>query len=265
MIPLRIFAFTRFAQRGIEAFRGKRKNRELISTLTIRALGESLLILTAVTSLSAAPTLAASPSSPPSPVADGRVATLDPSDLRDFDLQPAPVRQLLTQALQMTKLGLSYRYGSDDPVTGGMDCSGTIYHLLQGAGVRDVPRDSGEIYRWVWTKGRFQAVVSSNPNTFELARLKPGDLLFWADTYKVERDPPVSHVMIYLGVNRATGRPVMMGASEGRRFNDISRYGVSVFDFVLPRPADPAGGAPAPRFIGYASIPGLTDSTRTGL
>jgi peptidoglycan DL-endopeptidase CwlO len=206
----------------------------------------------------------ASASSPPPLVADGRVATLDPSDLRDFDSQPAPVRQLLTQALGLTKLGLSYRYGSDDPASGGMDCSGTIHHLLQGAGLRDVPRDSGEIYRWVWTQGRFQAVVSSNPNTFELARLKPGDLLFWADTYKVKRDPPVSHVMIYLGVNRATGRPVMMGASEGRRFNDISRYGVSVFDFVLPRADAAAGGAPAPRFIGYASIPGLNDGAKTG-
>ena len=195
----------------------------------------------------------------PSALADGRVATLDPADLRDFDAQPADVRKLITEALRLTKLGLKYQYGSDDPAAGGMDCSGTIHHLLEQAGFKDVPRDSSDIYRWVWMESDFHAVVSSNPGTFELAKLKPGDLLFWSGTYHVTRDPPITHVMIYLGVNRATGRRVMMGASEGRRFNDISRDGVSVFDFVLPR-ADREGdgaGEDRARFIGYGSVPGL--------
>jgi len=94
-----------------------------------------------------------------------------------------------------------------------------------------------------------EPVVSSNPETFELSRLRPGDLLFWSGTYHVTRDPPVSHVMIYLGINRHTGRRVMMGASEGRRFDNISRYGVSVFDFEMPRAGSDS------RFIGYATIP----------
>jgi hypothetical protein len=144
-----------------------------------------------------------------------------------------------------------------------MDCSGTIYHLLQGAGLADVPRDSSGMYRWVWLSGRFQAVVSSSPDTFEFARLKPGDLLFWSGTYHVTRDPPVTHVMIYLGVNRQTGRRVMMGASEGRRFNDVSRDGVSVFDFELPRPEADAGGD-HPRFIGYGPVPGLESGDASG-
>ncbi len=63
--------------------------------------------------------------------------------------------------------------------------------------------------------------------------------------------------MIYLGTNRHTGRRVMVGASEGRRFNDISRYGVSVFDFELPRHA--SGDTGASRFIGYGAIPGLVN------
>jgi len=192
-----------------------------------------------------------------------RTATLDPADLRDFDAQPPPVQRLLTEALRLTKLGLAYRYGSSDPATGGMDCSGTIYHLLQGAGIADAPRDSSEMYRWVWLSGRFQAVVSSSPDTFELARLKPGDLLFWSGTYHVTRDPPVTHVMIYLGVSRGTGRRVMMGASEGRRFNDVPRDGVSVFDFELPRPDADAGGD-HPRFIGYGPIPGLENEAAGG-
>jgi hypothetical protein len=59
----------------------------------------------------------------------------------------------------------------------------------------------------------------------------------------------------------------MMGASEGRRFNDVSRYGVSVFDFVLPRQVetDAVGGKAPPRFIGYGSIPGLEQRSAPSL
>jgi hypothetical protein len=46
-----------------------------------------------------------------------------------------------------------------------------------------------------------------------------------------------------------------MGASEGRRFNDVSRSGVSVFDFEMPRHAK--GDTGTSRFIGYGAIPGF--------
>ncbi len=132
-----------------------------------------------------------------------------------------------------------------------MDCSGTVYYLLNDAGLKDVPRDSSGMYKWVWMRSRFVAVNSSSPDSFEYAALKPGDLLFWTGTYKVDHDPPVTHVMIYLGINRHSGRRVMVGASEGRRFEGKSRYGVSVFDFTLPRPDSTS------RFIGYGPPPGL--------
>jgi hypothetical protein len=184
-----------------------------------------------------------------------RVATLAATDLRDYDAQPPEVQRLIARALDLTRENLAYQYGSSDPRNGGMDCSGTVYYLLNDAGVKDVPRDSSEMYKWVWTQGRFRSVVSPNPDTFELAPLQPGDLLFWTGTYDVDRDPPVTHVMIYLGINRLTGRRVMMGASEGRRFNDLPRSGVSVFDFELPRHAKGDDGTS--RFIGYGAIPGF--------
>jgi hypothetical protein len=185
----------------------------------------------------------------------GRIATLATADLQDFDQQPPAVQRLLAQALELTRQNLRYKYGSSDPKEGGMDCSGTVCYLLADAGIRNPPRDAGEMYRWVWTEGHFNSVESSRPDSFEFARLKPGDLLFWTGTYDVNRDPPVSHVMIYLGINRQTGRRVMVGASEGRRFNDVSRYGVSVFDLELPRHTP--GDSGTSRFIGYGSIPGL--------
>ena len=183
--------------------------------------------------------------------AEDRVATLSTSDLVDYDQQPAAVKRLLARALELTTQNLSYKYGSSDPKEGGMDCSGTVYYLLLDAGIKNPPRDSFEMYQWVRTEGHFNSVEGSKLDSAEFARLKPGDLLFWTGTYDVNRDPPVSHVMIYLGINKQTGRRVMVGASEGRRFNGVSRYGVSVFDVELP------SGRGTSRFIGYGAIPTL--------
>jgi cell wall-associated NlpC family hydrolase len=204
-------------------------------------------------------------SSPPETVVGSHVSTLATSDLREYQAQPPEVKQLIAAALDLTKQNLGYKYGSADPKNGGMDCSGTVYYLLNQAGLKDVPRDSSGMYRWVWTQGRFQAVVSPNGDSFEFDRLKPGDLLFWTGTYDIDRDPPVTHVMIYLGINRKSGRRVMVGASEGRRFEGQSRYGVSVFDFTMPEQKKKtgsstevsSGGTLESRFIGYGAIPGL--------
>jgi cell wall-associated NlpC family hydrolase len=196
-----------------------------------------------------------SPDAAPGPVTTTHVASLGVADLREFEAQSTAVQHLISDALKLTTQNLGYKYGSSDPANGGMDCSGTVYYLLRDTGLKDVPRDASGMYKWVWQKSRFQAVTSSSPDTFELGLLQPGDLLFWTGTYDVKRDPPVTHVMIYLGINRHTNRRVMIGASEGRRFNDQSMYGVSVFDFTLPRVK--AGETSTSRFIGYGAIPGL--------
>jgi hypothetical protein len=57
--------------------------------------------------------------------------------------------------------------------------------------------------------------------------------------------------MIYLGTLKDGGQPVMIGASDGRAFRGKARFGVSVFDFRLPRASSGA------RFLGYARVPGL--------
>jgi cell wall-associated NlpC family hydrolase len=202
------------------------------------------------------PTPTPRPSGEPTPVSS--VATLAPDELRDFATFPEPIQRLITSSLSLTRLNLSYKYGSCDPKEGGMDCSGTVYYVLTHAGVTDVPRDSSEMYVWVWKESRFNAVLSLSDRTFELDRLKPGDLLFWTGTYNIERDPPVTHVMIYLGINRKTGSRVMFGASEGRRFDGKACYGVSVFDFKIPSgKAVDAEKQPGARFVGYGPVPRL--------
>jgi hypothetical protein len=142
-----------------------------------------------------------------------------------------------------------------------MDCSGFIYYVLSNAGYKDVPRDSAGQYEWVRKSSDFHAVLSRSGESFELNDLWPGDLLFWSGTYQVDRDFPITHVMIYLGKEKLTDKPVMVGATDGRSYNGVRRYGVSVFDFKMPsgEPNKEDPGLTA-KFEGYASIPGLRES-----
>jgi cell wall-associated NlpC family hydrolase len=167
------------------------------------------------------------------------------------------VQKLLGSALELTKRNLDYKYGSADPANGGMDCSGFVYYVLKQNGAGDVPRDSSEQYVWLRRAGRFEPVLSRKDDSFELENLKPGDLLFWTGTYAIERDPPITHAMIYLGREKDTGHRVMVGASDGRVYQGEPRDGVSVFDFKIQRPGKTDNGKLQPAFIGYGHIPGL--------
>jgi cell wall-associated NlpC family hydrolase len=187
-------------------------------------------------------------------------ASLEPAELAEFAAQPARVRELITSALALTKRNLTYTYGSADPEKGGMDCSGTIHHLLVSSGFKDVPRDSSGQYVWVRKAGEFRAVVSKSEKSFEFSELLPGDLLFWSGTYSIEREIPITHVMLYLGTEKKTKKRVMFGASDGRSYAGVQRWGVSVFDFKMPR-IDPANPEKAKvDFVGYGRIPGLHEA-----
>jgi cell wall-associated NlpC family hydrolase len=190
------------------------------------------------------------------------VTPLTSSELADFDRNSPAVRALLEQCLALTHRNLGYQYGSSDPANGGMDCSGTIFHVLREAGIADVPRTASEQYVWARKAGEFEAVISRKKDSFELDDLRPGDLLFWTGTYATDRDPPVTHTMIYLGKLKSDGRDVMFGSSDGRTYGGKKMWGVSVFDFTIPKPRpQPKPGEPPPApgsiFIGYAKIPGL--------
>ncbi len=176
-----------------------------------------------------------------------------PLALRFFIKNPPAIQALIRKCFELDALKLGYVYGSADPKNGAMDCSGTMLYLLQQAGMKDLPRQADGFYRQAWEEGLFFAVNAAGFDSFEWKQLRPGDLLFWTGTYDVKRDPPVSHVMLYLGEEEGTGRKLMFGASENRRYGKERKSGVGIFDFDLP-PAEKAGSA---RFIGYAHISGL--------
>ena len=208
------------------------------------------------------PTETPSPSRSPHPGAEKKGApnvTLSPDEIAGYESYPARVRQIIETGLELTKQNLGYKYGSADPTSGGMDCSGFIYYVLRQNGFPDVPRDSSQQYVWVRKAGNFNAVLSRHEDTFELDWLKPGDLLFWSGTYNIDRDPPITHTMIYLGREIRTKKRVMIGSSDGRTYDGKQRFGVSVFDFKFPPPPSSSDAKLSPVFVGYGRIPGLTE------
>ena len=179
-------------------------------------------------------------------------ATLKPEDLIDFSKLPAKTQAMLRDALELTSRSLGYKYGSYQPETGGMDCSGFVYHILQKNGFAGVPRQSNEMYAWVWRAKKFYAFNGVTAKSFELENLRPGHLLFWTNTTtdeKTDRDPPITHVMIYLGKRKSDDSPIVVGSSEGRTYDGQKMFGVSIFDFRIPSVESQS------RFIGYAELP----------
>lgn len=186
-------------------------------------------------------------------------ATLSPDQLQEWEEQNPKVQALLRSALELTSKNLTYSYGSADPANGGMDCSGFIYYTLRQNGFAETPRQASEQYVWARKARSFHAVVSKKPDSFEFDDLRPGDLLFWTGTYSVDRDPPITHSMIYLGREKGTGNRVMVGSSDGRSYQGKARWGVSVFDFKMPGATGRDGQPSRANFVGYAKIPGLKE------
>ncbi len=185
--------------------------------------------------------------------------SLSLGQITGYKNNPPRVRQILDSGLALTKQNLGYTYGSADPKNGGMDCSGFVYYILQQNGFSDGPRDSSQQYVWVRKAGNFYAVLSREEDSFEFNDLKPGDLLFWRGTYNIDRDPPITHTMIYLGREKRTNKRVMVGSSDGRTYDGKQRWGVSVFDFKMPPPPKSGDAKIAPVFVGYGRIPGLSE------
>lgn len=185
------------------------------------------------------------------------VSSLKPSDIREFDQQPAQVQRVLKYALDLTGKKLGYQYGSNNPSNGGMDCSGTVQHILTKNGFSS-PRQANTIYLWAEKHGTLKRVKNaSSVLDPQLKKLQPGDLLFWEGTYNVgKRTPPTSHVMLFLGHKKSDGKPVMVGASSGRYYAGRARHGVSVFDFKMPRKGSTS------KFVGYGAVPGIETGRR---
>lgn len=177
--------------------------------------------------------------------------TIKPTMLEGYADYPTELKELIEKSMSLSERRLNYLFGSSNPKNGGLDCSGTIYYLLNGSRNQEIPRQASELYRWVENSGNLHTVSSNNLSSSDFKKLKPGDLLFWSGTYPTRHQPSITHVMLYLGRDKED-KPLMFGASSAGTFDGKRIRGVSVFDFRLPK------GTGKARFVGYGCIPNLT-------
>jgi len=115
-----------------------------------------------------------------------------------------------------------------------MDCSNAARYLLRETRGVELPRTASEQYNYVRRNGRLKragGLFGGVPDSGWWAkRLRPGDLLFWEHTYKPQRKPPVTHVMVYLG--RGESGELLMAGSQNSR-------GVGIYKL---KPRVPYGG-----------------------
>ena len=183
---------------------------------------------------------------------------LEGTDLAGFEaLEPGRKRFLELGLATGRRFDLDrYVFGSAHPGEGGFDCSGAVYYLMKESGlVKEPPRSSAAQFDWV-KKGGGLVEVPGDVESLEDAvfdGLKPGDLLFWSGTYQATdgRTNRITHVQIYLGREKADGRHVMLGSSDGRSYRGTARCGYGVFDFRLP------GKGSKARLVGYGAVPGI--------
>ncbi len=137
----------------------------------------------------------------------------------------APAQSLRDWAFYLKSLRLPYNTraqlaGESAPRT--MDCSSTAQFLLEKTKGIALPRTASDQYLFVRRHGRLKragGLFGGTPDTaWWTKRLQPGDLLFCEHTYKPKRQPPVTHVMVYLGRDE-NGTPLMAGAQNSRGVN----------------------------------------------
>jgi hypothetical protein len=173
------------------------------------------------------------------------------AELAHYQHYSPKVKKVVLKAELLSRKNYNYIFGSADPKNGGMDCSGVINYLLKSIKNTSVPRDSYDMYMWLLRKGKIHHVTNDNFHSYQFNALKPGDLLFWTNTFRTNRKPPITHVMLYLGKNK-NNEPLMFGSSDGGIYKNREMWGVSVFDFILPLPED------KDRFVAYGCIPSFT-------
>ncbi|NDC80372.1 MAG: hypothetical protein EB090_03755 [Verrucomicrobia bacterium] len=122
-----------------------------------------------------------------------------------------------------------------------MDCSNTIRYIVWKVFGINLPRTASDQYVVLRKKNKVRPVPWKADGSVDQDRLltsmRSGDLLFWEWTYDVPRDPPISHVMIYLG-RKKNGQAMMAGSSQ--RHDGERGGGVDVYAFD---PNAPCGNA----------------------
>jgi cell wall-associated NlpC family hydrolase len=154
--------------------------------------------------------------------------------------------RFLTQARALGNEGIEYDEDWRPPGDSHywtMDCSNTTRYLYKVTAGIQLPRTASDQYYYLHLQGKAWDVPQTDrglPDTAYLQQnLKPGDLLFWENTYRPDRQPPITHVMVFLGANDK-GQWIMAG-SQGSRGGEHNRRNGGP-DIYIFRPSQPCGG-----------------------
>jgi LysM repeat protein len=124
-----------------------------------------------------------------------------------------------------------------------MDCSNTTRYLYKITTGIELPRTASDQYYYLHLQGKAwdapQTADGWADTNYLRQNLKPGDLLFWENTYRPERQPPITHVMVFLGTNER-GQWIMAGSQTSRGGEHNRRNGGP--DIYVFRPSQPCGG-----------------------
>ncbi|MEC5126279.1 NlpC/P60 family protein [Verrucomicrobiales bacterium BCK34] len=209
---------------------------------------------------------------PPPPIPDTAISLfpedsvpeidLPPESLKEVDLESSEFNEtteipsadedesgptlsaLREEAHKLSRRGLTYSFGADNPESGGLDCSGAMQYLLKKIGVEGVPRTSYDQYAWLKKNKTLDDVYGKGASKKLFKKLSPGDLIFWGGTWKSGHR--VSHVMLYMGYDPNEDKHWVFGA-RGKSSKGEFGNGVDLFEL------EPDRG----RLIAHGKIPGL--------
>jgi hypothetical protein len=124
-----------------------------------------------------------------------------------------------------------------------MDCSNTSRYIYRVTTGIQLPRTASDQYYYLHLQNKAWDVPQTSTGfadcNYLRHNLKAGDLLFWENTYRPDRQPPITHVMIFLGSN-AKGEWMMAGSQSTRGGEHNRRHGGP--DIYVFNPTRPCGG-----------------------
>jgi len=164
---------------------------------------------------------------------------------------PAPTpstdvaNRFMQEARDISNLGLEYDESWRPPGEShawAMDCSNTSRYIYKVTTGLDLPRTASDQYYYLHLQNKaWDVPLDSNgfaDSSYLREKLKVGDLLFWENTYRPERQPPITHVMIFLGTNEK-GQWIMVGSQSSRGLHNHRGGGPDIYVFD---PQKPSGG-----------------------
>jgi hypothetical protein len=156
---------------------------------------------------------------------------------------PLSADDVLTAADRIVQQHLVYLYGSNDPRSGGLDCSGFVQVLFRQAYGIELPDEADQQLEYVREHGQ----VWDSTSGWTKATLQPGDLIFYAGPDADSRISLVSHVMIYCGHGISVG-----SQGIGKRLDGVTS-GVGYYHFYVRRPKGVLGES-GERFVGHRQV-----------